>query len=228
MKKRSDSCLGTTFKESIEWSSKEEIPLPRWGEHYFPRLYGETWYAQCVSLPLVYSGYQQIVRESGNTKSQLHVTEEVGIGHQVKIISCRGKKNFELTQNAAQRTSSILVCKYPCLFQISLLTTLRSGMALLKRELSCHPCCCHLLLPLTLPYWRKENKKKQSPSKSVKNFQRLGSGLRNLSSKTSLPVLVLLVSWIWRTARSVLICVLFKHTSAFWCKNLFKYVTKLS
>ena len=93
-----------------------------------------------------------LLGESGNTKSQLHVTEEVGIGHQVKIISCRGKKNFELTQNAAQRTSSILVCKYPCLFQISLLTTLRSGMALLKRELSCHPCCCHLLLPLTLPY----------------------------------------------------------------------------
>ena len=41
-----------------------------------------------------------------------------------------------------------------------------------------------------------KQKKKQSLSKSVKNFQRLGSGLRNLSSKTSLPVLVLLVSWI--------------------------------
>ena len=39
-----------------------------------------------------------LLGESGNTKSQLHVTEEVGIGHQVKIISCRGKKNFELTQ----------------------------------------------------------------------------------------------------------------------------------
>ena len=150
-----------------------------------------------------------------------------GLAIKLRLISCRGKKNFELTQNAAQRTSSILVCKYPCLFQISFqrLARLRSGMALLKRELSCHP---WLLLPLTLPYWRKESKKKQSPSKSVKNFQRLGSGLRNLSSKTSLPVLVLLVSWIWRTARSVLICVLFKHTSPFWCKNLFKYVTKLS
>ena len=154
MKKRSDSCLGTTFKESIEWSSKEEIPFPRLGEHYFPRLYGETWYAQCASLPLVYSGYQQIVRETWwNTGG-------------TRII-------------------------------------------LLKRELSCHP---WLLLLLTLPYWRKENKKKkQSLSKSVKNFQRLGSGLRNLSSKTSRPVLVLLVSWIWRTARSVLICILFTH-----------------
>ena len=46
------------------------------------------------------------------------------------------------------------------------------------------------------PILKKGKKKKQSLSKSVKNFQRLGSGLRNLSSKTSLPVLVLLVSWI--------------------------------
>lgn len=176
MKKRSDSCLGTTFKESIERSSKEEIPFPRWGEHYFPRLYGETWYAQCVSLPLVYSGYQQIVRETwwntGGTRMipvgrkwqvailnpSCMLLRKSGLAIKLRLISCRGKKNFELTQNAAQRTSSILVCKYPCLFQISFqrLARLRSGMALLKRELSCHP---WLLLPLTLPYWRKESKK---------------------------------------------------------------------